>query len=553
MKEIKNLQIRYLPPTGKLNETCDSLNTAKMDQLHTTNYLHCKDNNQQQIFCLPEASKHPDPCSSILKPSEENPGPLQLPKNCFVTSLKSPVKQLNCDQNQRGFILDMSHFKPETAKQRLLSETTTQPKPISQYKNRSIVAPSAFGEGQSGLAVLKELLQKRQQKAQNASVAKEPLPDKTQLNKGIPCPLEQNKAIKRSRSVTSSRKSRTPRSTKPKERTAKLSKKESSSQPITSRIDHSVSDDSPIFFSDPGLESCYSLEDSLSPDHNYNFDINTIGQSGFCSFYSASQFVPADQNLPQKFLSDAVQDLGSGQMAENDFLCHNDQKSEEEKQYSSSTNKWMRTGSLSPELFEKTSLDNNENHCHSQWRKNVHSTSRSSFIDTSCTQETEICLNEKFKLNRNTVNKERFLNLSQPTCSDWIQSHIRKETTFDHCQPLDSVNTSFTSLLSSPDGELMDAASEDLELHVSRNNEALTPTPDSSPRSTSSPSQSKNGSFTPRTAHVLKPLMSPPSREEIMATLLDHDLAETVYQEPFCSNPSDAPEKPRYCRISVYV
>ncbi|XP_050171813.1 DNA polymerase zeta catalytic subunit isoform X2 [Myiozetetes cayanensis] len=297
---------------------------------------------------------------------------------------------------------------------------------------------------------------------------------------------------------------------------------------------------------DPGFESCYSLEDSLSPDHNYNFDINTIGQSGFCSFYSASQFVPADQNLPQKFLSDAVQDLGSGQTAENDFPCHNDQKSEEEKQHSSSTSKWIRSGSLSPELFEKTSLDNNENHCHSQWRKNIHSsTSRSSFIDTSCTPETEICLNEKFKLNRNTINKERFLNLSQPTSSDWIPNHIRKETTFEPCQPLDSVSTSFTSILSSPDGELIDVASEDLELHVSRNSETLTPTPDSSPRSTSSPSQSKNGSFTPRTAHILKPLMSPPSREEIMATLLDHDLAETVYQEPFCSNPSDAPEKPR--------
>lgn len=62
-------------------------------------------------------------------------------------------------------------------------------------------------------------------------------------------------------------------------------------------------------FSDPGFESCYSLEDSLSPEHNYTFDINTIGQTGFCSFYSGSQFVPADQNLPQKFLSDAAQDL----------------------------------------------------------------------------------------------------------------------------------------------------------------------------------------------------------------------------------------------------
>nr|XP_009680867.1 PREDICTED: DNA polymerase zeta catalytic subunit [Struthio camelus australis] len=539
--EIKNLQNKYLPPVGKLNETRDPLDTRKMDQLHAANYLHCKDSNPQQILCLPDASKHSNPYSSILKSSEESAGPLQLPKNCFVTSLKSPVKQLSWEQKQRGFILDMSHFKPETVKQRPLSETTMQPKPISQYKNRTAVTPSSFSEGQSGLAVLKELLQKRQQKAQNASVTQEPLSVKTQLSRSTPCPLEQNKAIKRSRSVASPRKSRAPRNTKSKEKTPKLSKKESLSQQMSSHIDHSVSDDSPIFFSDPGFESCYSLEDSLSPDHNYNFDINTIGQTGFCSFYSASQFVPADQNLPQKFLSDAVQDLGSGQTTENEFLCHSDQKSEEEKQHASNANKWMRSGSLSPELFEKTSLDNNENHCHSQRRKNVHpSTSRSNSIDTSCTQETEVRLNEKFKLN-----KERFLNLPQPTSSDWIQSHMRKETTFELCQPLDSVNTSFTSILSSPDGELIDVASEDLELYVSRNNEALTPTPDSSPRSTSSPSQSKNGSFTPRTAHILKPLMSPPSREEIMATLLDHDLAETVYQEPFCSNPSDAPEKPR--------
>lgn len=118
----------------------------------------------------------------------------------------------------------MTHFKPETTKQRPLSEATMQPKPISQYKNRNIVAPSAFGEGQSGLAVLKELLQKRQQKAQNASIAQEPLPDKPQLSKGIPCPLEQNKAIKRSRPVTLSRKSRSPRSTKSKEKQQNLQK-----------------------------------------------------------------------------------------------------------------------------------------------------------------------------------------------------------------------------------------------------------------------------------------------------------------------------------------
>uniref|UniRef100_A0A674KB15 DNA polymerase zeta catalytic subunit n=1 Tax=Terrapene triunguis TaxID=2587831 RepID=A0A674KB15_9SAUR len=546
-EEIINSQNRYLSSAGKLNETHSFLDTMKTDQLHTTNFLHCKDNNQQQIVCLPEASKHADPFSSILKSSEESHGSLQLPKNCFVTSLRNPVKQLKWEQKQRGFIFDMSHFKPERIKHRSLSETISQTKTISQCENRTVMTPSAFSEGQSGLAVLKELLQKRQQKAQHAGILQEPLSVSPQINKSISCSPEQHKAIKRSQSVTSSRKSRTPRNTKPKEKAPKPLKVDSSNQYNTNQIDHFISDDSPIFFSDPGFESCYSLEDSLSPDHNYNFDINTIGQTGFCSLYSASQFVPADQSLPQKFLSDAVQDLFPGQTAENELFSHNSQKSEEEKHRSSDPSTWITSGALSPELFQKTSMDNNENHRHGQWRNNVHpSASRtSSSVDIFCTQQAGDYVNEKFKLNRNPVNKEVFLSLPQSSCSDFIQSCTRKETTFEPCQPLGSINTSFTSVLSSPDGELVDAASEDLELYVSRNNEGLTPTPDSSPRSTSSPSQSKNGSFTPRTAHILKPLMSPPSREEIMATLLDHDLAETIYQEPFCSNPSDAPEKPR--------
>lgn len=309
-------------------------------------------------------------------------------------------------------------------------------------------------------------------------------------------------------------------------------------------MDNSLSDDSPIFFSDPGFESCYSLEDSLSPEHNYNFDINTIGQTGFCSFYSGSQFVPADQNLPQKFLSDAVQDLFPGQTVEKtEFLSHDNQKCDEDKHHASDSTAWIRSGTLSPELFEKSPIDSNENHRNNQWKNTFHPlTSRSnSIMETFCIQQSENCLNEKSRLNRSSISKEVFLSLSQPGSSDWIQSHTRKEMG----QSLDAVNTSFTTILSSPDGELVDAASEDLELYVSRNTDVLTPTPDSSPRSTSSPSQSKNGSFTPRTAHILKPLMSPPSREEIMATLLDHDLSETIYQEPFCSNPSDVPEKPR--------
>ncbi|KAM6180626.1 DNA polymerase zeta catalytic subunit [Erethizon dorsatum] len=530
-EESANLQKNYLSSIGKLNEYRNSLE-SKPDQVCAPSFLHCKD-SQQQLVCMAEQSKHSETCSSGNAASEES----QMPNNCFVTSLRSPIRQIAWEQKQRGFILDMSNFKPEKTKQRSLSVAISQTKALSQCKNQTVSTPSAFGEGQSGLAVLKELLQKRQQKAQNANIMQDSLPNK-QTNKIISGSLE-HKANKRTRAVTSPRKPRTPRSTKPKEKTPKVLKIDSSNIQNSGQLDNSLSDDSPVFFSDPGFESCYSLEDSLSPEHNYTFDINTIGQTGFCSFYSGSQFVPADQNLPQKFLSDAVQDLFPGQAIEkHEFLSHDNQKCED-KHHASDSSSWIRS---SPELFEKSSIDSNENHCHHQWKNSFHSlTTRSnSIMDSFCVQQTEDCLNEKSRLNRSSVSKEVFLSLSQPSSSNWIQEHTRKEMG----QSLDSVNTSFTTVLSSPDGELVDAASEDLELYVSRNN-MLSPTPDSSPRSASSPLQSKNGIFAPRTAHILKPLMSPPSREEIVATLLDHDLSETFYQEPFCSNPSDVPEKPR--------
>ncbi|XP_077018786.1 DNA polymerase zeta catalytic subunit isoform X1 [Tamandua tetradactyla] len=531
-----NIQKNYLSSIGKLNEYRSSLE-SKPDQAYTSHFLHCKD-TQQQIVCMAEQSKHNETCSLGNTASEES----QKPNNCFVTSLRNPIKQISWEQKQRGFILDMSNFKPERVKQRSLSEAISQTTALSQCKNRNVSTTSSLGEGQSGLAVLKELLRKRQQKAQNANVMQDPLTNKHQANKNISDSIE-HKAIKRTRSVTSPRKPRTPRSTKLKEKIPKLLKVDSLNLQNSGQLDNSQSDDSPIFFSDPGFESCYSLEDSLSPEHNYNFDINAIGQTGFCSFYSGSQFVPADQNLPQKFLSDAVQDLFPGQTIEKEFLSHDNQKCNEDKHHASDPSQWIRSSTLSPELFEKSSIDSNENHRHNQWKNSFHplTTRSNSIMDSFSVQQTEECLNEKHRLNRSSVSKEVFLSLPQPSNSDWIQGHNRKEME----QSLDSVNTVFTTILSSPDGELVDVASEDLELYVSRNNDMLTPTPDSSPRSTSSPLQSKNGSFTPRTAHILKPLMSPPSREEIMATLMDHDLSETIYQEPFCSNPSDVPEKPR--------
>ncbi|XP_076408539.1 DNA polymerase zeta catalytic subunit isoform X4 [Peromyscus maniculatus bairdii] len=531
-EESANVQKDCVSSVGKLNEYHSPLE-SKPGQVCAPNFLYCKD-SQQQTVCMSEQSKHSDTCSPGNAASEESQTP-----NCFVTSLRSPIKQIAWEQKQRGFILDMSNFKPEKVKQRSLSEAVSQTKapPPCKTQNAS-PSPSAFGEGQSGLAVLKELLQKRQQKAQSANVPQDS-PSGNQPEKNISVSVEPKKANKRTRPVTSPRKPRTPRRTKLKEQTPRGLNLQSSGQ-----LDNSLSDDSPILFSDPGFESCYSLEDSLSPEHNYNFDINTIGQTGFCSFYSGSQFIPADQNLPQKFLSDAVQDLFPGQAIEkNELLSHDKQSCSEEKHHVSDSNPWIRSSTLNPELFEKSSIDNNENHRHSQWKNSFHPlTSRSnSIMESFCVQQAESCLNEKSRLNRSSVSKEVFLSLPQASGSDWIQGHNRKEME----QSLESVNASFATILSSPDGELVDAASEDLELYVSRNNEVLTPTPDSSPRSTSSPLQSKNGSFTPRTAHILKPLMSPPSREEIVATLLDHDLSETIYQEPFCSNPSDVPEKPR--------
>lgn len=535
--ETANIQKNCVSSIGKLNEYRSSLD-SKPEQVCAPNFLHCKD-SQQQTVCTSEQSKHSEKtCSPGNAASEESQTP-----NCFVTSLRSPIKQIAWEQKQRSFIVDMSNFKPERVKQRSLSEAVSQTKALSQCKNHNVSTPSVFGEGQSGLAVLKELLQKRQQKAQSANVVQDSTSN-NQTDKNISVPVEHKKTSKRTRSVTSPRKPRTPRRTKPKEQTPRCLKVDPLNLQTSGQLDNSLSDDSPILFSDPGFESCYSLEDSLSPEHNYNFDINTIGQTGFCSFYSGSQFVPADQNLPQKFLSDAVQDLFPGQAIEkNELLSHDKQSCSEEKHHVSDSSPWIRSSTLNPELFEKASIDNNESHRHSQWKNSFHPlASRSNAImESFCVQQSEGCLNEKSRLNRSSVSKEVFLSLPQASSSDWMQGHNRKEME----RSLDSVNTSFTTILSSPDGELVDAASEDLELYVSRNNDVLTPTPDSSPRSTSSPLQSKNGSFTPRTAHILKPLMSPPSREEIVATLLDHDLSETIYQEPFCSNPSDVPEKPR--------
>ncbi|XP_005990940.1 DNA polymerase zeta catalytic subunit isoform X2 [Latimeria chalumnae] len=497
-----------------------------------------KSNSQQHLLFIqqpPRLFECPSSHGALVLPtSEESHESLHLPAEFSVSAVRSPVKQMGWEQKESGNILDISNFTFESKKQTSVSETTCST--IAQGKNggKSLLT----NEGQSGLAVLKELLQKKRQKASSPQEHLSSPP----LNRITSCPIVQNMTKnKKPRSTTPSKKPRAPRNTKPKDKKSKSPKNEKVKQNDNTKADHPMSDISPVFLSDPGFESCYSLDDSLSPEHNYRFDINTLGQSEFCSLYSGSQFVPAYQNLPQKFLSD-VQDPVPGQAVTENNL-------EEDEQLHSQPIGRLSPGTLSPDLFDKYSpeivekahLSNTDNHFSS------HSSLVSPLLEATISQQPKPSTIDKRRRSSNSLYKEVFCCLPPVERQDLIENVNRKEFSSDVYMSFYSAETSLTGMMCSPNGDLVEGIDDDLEAPGSRRNYALTPTPNSSPRSISSPSQTKNGSLSSRTAgaHILKPLMSPPSRDEIMATLLDHDLTETNYQEPFCSDPADAPEKPR--------
>ncbi|KAG2468740.1 REV3L polymerase, partial [Polypterus senegalus] len=351
-----------------------------------------------------------------------------------------------------------------------------------------------------GLAVLKELLHKKQQKVQESA----PFQDVSSIHYLIKSDFcSTSKPVK----VRKVRKPRTPKTPNLKQKKPRSKKEKSAKQEEPVNPDCSLSDNSPVFPSDPGFESCYSFEDSLSPEmpHNYNFDINTIGQTEFCGLYMGSQFVPADKNLPQKFLSDVVQEpvtgltLGLANITEKSSSAFDSQQPYPGPEY-------LKSGTLSPELFEKVSGERQRSSCPEKG------------------QDFNSTLNQQMKnavdSDEGTAQSERRNSLN---CADAFF-------------PLPINTASFVELLGSPTRDLIEGT------------DVLITTPNSSPRSISSLSQLKNASLPLRStggAHILKPLMSPPSRDEIMSTLLDLDLTETAYQEPFCSDPSDVPGKPR--------
>ncbi|XP_069830948.1 DNA polymerase zeta catalytic subunit isoform X2 [Dendropsophus ebraccatus] len=512
------VQKRLLASVVKLRDS-QSVPDALLFEKLQSKLLPCTMNSQQQATSNQDHSKQNDSSSES-----------QLPRSSLVTSLRSPIKMATWEQKRELF--DGTQFTPHKFSQNCLPDIFS----CTQTLQNTLKSSASQGvlDAHCGIAVLKELLHKKQEKEKTAAL-EEPSPKL----KGAQSSQTKPKCTKKkSQCPTPNKKPRAPRNTKPK--APKSTKTTSVKHQADRHVKSSTSDGSPAVFADPGFESCYSLEDSLSPEHNYNFDINAVGQTGLCSLYTGSQFIPADQNLPQKFLSDPFPTCTT----ENERIKPETKPVEHTNVRSASSQKvLLRPSSLSPELFEKSSADNKQSPLVNQFKNGllVPSFHHSPSVDRVFTQNAEDLENNKCRLGSQELFKNASFSAAQ---SEWIHTDLNnktKDAALNACNQSVS-SSSFTGLASSPEIDFMDG---DLELYISRHGGGLTPTPDSSPRSMSSPSQSKNGSATPRPVHILKPLMSPPSREEIMATLMDHDLMETIYQEPFFSNPSDAPEKPR--------
>lgn len=380
------------------------------------------------------------------------------------------------------------------------SDNEAQLRAASLPKNGDIPAAS---DALSGMAVLKQLIEKQR--------PGQPLPLQTVATntcsaiKGQSTVLADStaKATKCRTAVSATlHKSRAPIPSIHKK--TKIQKgKTSDIQPSpTVKQEENFSDDCPILLSGPGMDSF--IEDSLSPElpNNY-FDINAVDQTEFSSPYSGSQFVLTDKSLPAKFLSDVSQGPVSAA-----------QPSDFEKKL----DKLLGCGEelhkerpLSPDLFERPdNVDFVSNHL--------------TFLDS------EKAKSRKWDLSSGKTH----------VLSPFQDFHCEKKellfSAVDPVLPLPLSSASFDEHEGSPTGELPEGM------------DGLTSTtPSSSPCSISSLSQVRASHLQRGTGggtHVLKPLMSPPNRDEILSTLLDLEMSEATFQEPFCSDPSDAPEKP---------
>lgn len=366
----------------------------------------------------------------------------------------------------------------------------------------------------SGLAVLKQLLQKRQQGQALPTQVVGTNSHATVVAKATAL-LSPTAKLPKSRKApsTTPRKPRTPKSATPKDKKqeprGKQNKKAriSRSQPNPlPKQEGSFLDDCPLFLSDPEQDGCSCMEGSLSPElpHNYSFDINDISRTDFSSPYTGSQFVLTDKNLPVKFLSDISQEAVSAQTIGFEDLPQSQVSSQKGLEGDKSR-------PASPDLFDKF--------------ERRQSSSSLALLDS-----------EKLKSRDWDGTSNKFSNRSP-----FQDFHCEREellfSTLDPVPPLALSSASLVEHEGSPTSDLLDGL------------DGLTSTtPSSSPQSSSSSLSQARASQLQRAtgggAHILKPLMSPPSREEILSTLPDLELSEATFQEPFCSDPSDAPGKP---------
>lgn len=389
---------------------------------------------------------------------------------------------------------------------------STSPPPADtssvEYDNEAQLRTASLpknGDMPSSLAVLKQLIQKRQQ--QQALPLQTVGTNNHSTIKGQSTVQADStaKATKcRKAMSTALHKSIAPISSNLKDKKIKIHKgKTNNVQPsLTVKQEENLSDDCPILLSDPGMDSL--IEDSLSPElpNNY-FDINAVDQTEFSSPYSGSQFVLTDKSLPVKFLSDVSQEPVSAAQPLDfekklDKLLGCGEELHKERP-------------LSPDLFERPdNVDFVSNHL--------------TFLDS------EKAKSRKWDL------ASRKTNMLSPFQDFHCEKKELLFSVIDPILPLPLSSSSFDEHEGSPTGELPEGM------------DGLTSTtPSSSPCSISSLSQVRASHLQRGTAggaHILKPLMSPPNRDEILSTLLDLEMSEATFQEPFCSDPSDAPEKP---------
>ncbi|XP_076024079.1 DNA polymerase zeta catalytic subunit isoform X1 [Genypterus blacodes] len=439
--------------------------------------------------CSSQPGSTPDSESEAVKPKVED----------FETSIMEVNQSFSTPVQVQQQGCQTTVVKLEASQESTAAQVTPKAGPFMEHsphsgpKNGEI---PVLSETPSGLAVLKHLLQRRKQE-QALPLQQVGTDNHAAAMAQAAALLDPNTKPAKSRRASSAapRKPRAPRSTATKDKKPRSRKGNvSSTQPnLPVKEETNMSDDSPVFLSDPGLDSCNFIEDSLSPElpHNYTFDINSIDQTQFSNPYSSSQFVLTDKNLPVKFLSDVTQDA----VPALDRLCG----SGEELQRGSD---WHRAGPLSPDLFDRP--QNGE------------------FVSDHLTSfEPEKTKGKAYNL------------------SPFQDFHCeRKELLYsalDPIIPLPLRSASFADHEGSPTGDPLEGVDGQTST-----------TPSSSPRSINSLSMVRTGQMRGAAggAHILKPLMSPPSREEILSTLLDLEMSESTFQEPFCSDPADAPGKP---------